>query len=188
MHQLERFEQLRKELGLAQCSLANSGGTLGWSDCTYDWVRTGLALYGASPLHDRTWKDLGLKPCMTLESTLIAINHCRLGDSVGYGGVWRCPCDMPIGVVGIGYGDGYPRHADNGTPVWIDGQVSPIVGRVSMDMLCVDLRHAPNAAVGDRVELWGPNLPVEIVARRADTIPYELLCGVTARVGAEYRP
>ena len=185
-HQLERFRKLRDRLGLQECSLANSAGALGWPATRFDWVRVGLALYGASPLDDRSWGDLGLRPCMTLESTLIAINLCQAGDSIGYGGLWRCPSDTRVGVVGIGYGDGYPRHADNGTPVWLAGQVCSIIGRVSMDMLTIDLQRCPDAQVGDRVELWGAALPVEIVARRAETIAYELLCGIAARVPAVY--
>lgn len=187
LHQVSRLEDLSRSLDLSVCSLANSAGALGWPTSRRSWVRVGIGLYGASPLLGRTASDLGLRPAMTLESTLIAINRCELGDAVGYGGAWRCPEAMAVGVVGIGYGDGYSRHASNGTPVDVGGRLCPLVGRVSMDMLCVDLRHVPEARIGDVVQLWGDRLPVETVALAAETICYELLCGVTARVPAIYR-
>ncbi len=163
-------------------SIANSAGVLGWPDSHGDWIRPGLMLYGMSPFPDRTAIDHGLRPVMTLKSKLIAVNHCRKGDSIGYGGTWCCPEDMPIGVVAIGYGDGYPRSAANGTPVLINGIEVTLAGRVSMDMITVDLRKVPGARVGDSVTLWGKGLPVETVARHAGRIPYELTCGVAARV------
>ncbi len=185
--QLERTLTLKARLGLRTCSLANSAGAVGWDGAGLDWTRAGLALYGASPILGQSAADLALEPAMTLESTLIAINQCRAHDAIGYGGAWRCPDDMPVGVVGIGYGDGYPRHAGNGTPVDIGGNLCPIVGRVSMDMLCVDLRPAAGARIGDTVQLWGDRVPVETIAHAAETIPYELLCGVTPRVPVVYR-
>src|SRR3989344_6241453 len=136
-------------------------------------------LYGASPLMDKDAATLDLKPVMTLESALIAVHVRRKGDAIGYGGDWRCPQDMPVGVAAIGYGDGYPRHAAPGTPVLVNGQRVPIVGRVSMDMITLDLRTQPQAGVGDPVVLWGPGLPIEEVASSAGTISYELLCHVT---------
>lgn len=179
------FETLRQTLPVSESSLANSAAIAGWPNTHYDWVRPGLLLYGASPLRDRTSQQLDLQPVMTLKSTLIAINHCQTGDRIGYGGHFRCPEPMPIGVVAIGYGDGYPRHASNGTPVLVNGVRCPLVGKVSMDMLCVDLRPLRNVAIGDEAVLWGQGLPVEEIAHCADMIPYELLCGITSRVPTE---
>jgi len=163
-------------------SIANSAGILRSPASHADWVRPGLMLYGASPFADSVGADEGLRSAMSFMSRIIAINHLRRGDPVGYGGTWVCPEDMPVGVVAVGYGDGYPRHAAPQTPVWLRGRRAAIVGRVCMDMLCVDLRGFPDAGVGDDVELWGAHLPVEEVARAASTIPYELLCGVAPRV------
>lgn len=164
------------------CSMANSAAVLQWPASHGDWVRPGIMLYGVSPFADSVGEEEGLKPVMTLKSRLISVRQCRRGDAIGYGGVWRCPEDMPLGVVAAGYGDGYPRSVPNGTPVLVNGRRVPLVGRVSMDMICVDLRSQPGAAVGDEVVLWGTGLPVEEVARSAGTIGYELLCGVTRRV------
>ena len=163
-------------------SLASSGGILGWPETHLDWVRPGLMLYGITPFVTGSAADEDLRPVMTLESRLIAVNHCRRGDAIGYGGAWVCPEDMPVGVAAVGYGDGYPRHAPSGTPVLVDGRRAALVGRVSMDLLCIDLRGRPDARVGDRVTLWGEGLPVEEVAARADTIAYQLVCGVAGRV------
>lgn len=163
-------------------SLANSAGIVGWPACHFDWVRPGIMLYGVSPMLGRSAEQLGLKPVMTLETQLIAIHRRRKGDPIGYGGAWRCPEDMPIGVAAIGYGDGYPRHAVPGAPVMVGGRLASLVGRVSMDMITVDLRACQNARVGERVVVWGEGLPVEQVAASAGTIGYELLCHVTARV------
>ena len=181
LRQLDVFAEATAGLAGAR-SIANSAAILQWPASHGDWVRPGLMLYGASPFEDTVGRDEGLPPVMTLRSRLISVRHCRRGDAVGYGGAWQCPCDMPVGVVAAGYGDGYPRSAAPGTPVLVNGQRTPLVGRVSMDMLCVDLRDQPHARVGDEVELWGASLPVEEVARCAGTIPYELLCGVTRRV------
>jgi alanine racemase len=163
-------------------SIANSAGILAWPQSHGDWVRPGIMLYGASPFADGTGQDHGLRPALSLHSQLMAVNRFKRGDRVGYGGTWQCPEDMPVGVVAIGYGDGYPRHAAPGTPVLVNGRRVPLVGRVSMDMICVDLRSQPQARIGDAVCLWGPSLPVEEIAACASTIPYELLCRVTSRV------
>jgi alanine racemase len=163
-------------------SLANSAGVLGWPASHADWVRPGIMLYGSSPLPGQTAQQLDLKPVMTLGTRLIAVNAHKQGDSVGYGGDWVCPADMNIGVAAIGYGDGYPRHAPAGTPVLLNGKRVPLAGRVSMDMICLDLTTRPEAAVGDEVILWGGGLPVDEVATAAGTIAYELLCGVGHRV------
>lgn len=166
-------------------SLANSGGLLGWPETQLDWVRPGLMLYGISPFAGDTGGEQGLRPVMRLESRLIAVNRYARGEALGYGGAWVCPEDMPVGVVAAGYGDGYPRHAPTGTPVLVNSQRAQLIGRVSMDMLCVDLRTQPQARVGDPVVLWGDALPVEEVARCADTIPYELVCAIASRVPVE---
>lgn len=168
-------------------SMANSAAVLAWPDAHSAWVRPGIMLYGVAPFTDSTAADHELRPVMTLHSELIAINQHRKGDRIGYSGTYECPADMPVGVVAIGYGDGYPRHAKNGTPVLVNGQRVPLTGRVSMDMIMVDLRSQPQASIGDPVVLWGDGLPVEEIARHADTIGYELLCGVTVRVPYEYR-
>ena len=119
---------------------------------------------------------------MTLTTRLVAVNHIARGERVGYGATWECPEDMRIGVAAIGYGDGYPRSAPSGTPVRVGDAPVAVIGRVSMDLLTLDLRQAPNARVGDEVVLWGPQLPVEVIAQHANTISYELTCGVTRRV------
>jgi alanine racemase len=165
-----------------QRSIANSAAVLSWPQTHGDWVRPGIMLYGVSPFADSSGSSHGLKPVMSLHSRLIAVNHFKRGDRIGYGGEWECPEDMAVGVVAIGYGDGYPRHAKAGTPVLVNNKRVPLIGRVSMDMICVDLRGQAQAHSGDPVCLWGEALPVEEVARYAGTIPYELLCRVTSRV------
>lgn len=182
--QLACFQSARDALHATTTSVSNSAGLLGWNSNSShsDWVRPGLMLYGVSPFSDSVSTDHGLKPAMTLKSRLMVVNHCRKGDRIGYGGAWRCPEDMAVGVVAIGYGDGYPRSAENGTPVLLNGREVPLVGHVSMDMMTVDLRSQPDAQLGDPVVLWGEGLLVETVARHAGRIPYELLCGVAARV------
>ncbi len=163
-------------------TIANSAGLLGWPQSHAEWNRPGISLYGVSPMIGGRGQQHGLRPVMTLRSELIAVNSLKQGDAVGYGGSWRCPENMTIGVVAVGYGDGYPRHAECGTPVLINGKRVPLIGRVSMDMISVDLRGLPEARIGDEVILWGDGLPVEEIAEHAATIPYELLCGVTGRV------
>jgi alanine racemase len=165
--------------------IANSAGVIAVPQAHADWVRPGLMLYGVSPFADTVAVEEGLKPVMTVRSALIAVKRVQMGESVGYGGTWTCPEDMPIGVVAIGYGDGYPRHCESGTPVLVNGRRAALIGRPSMDMLIVDLRNVPQAQVGDPVVLWGEGLPVEEVARYAGTIPYELLCSVRLRARFE---
>ncbi len=163
-------------------SIANSAGLLAWENALAEWVRPGLALYGVSPFPNRTAEQDGLKPVMTLRTRLIAIKQLNAGDAVGYGGDWVCQRPTLMGVAAIGYGDGYPRHAHSGTPVLVRGQRVSLIGRVSMDMITLDLSDCPSAEVGDEVTLWGDGLPVEEIAQHADTIPYVLLCNVTPRV------
>ncbi len=165
-----------------QVSLANSAAILNFTQSHRDLVRPGIMLYGVSPCEHRTASEIGLRPAMTLACDLIAINRVSRGETIGYGAAYRCPQDMVIGVAAIGYGDGYPRQAKNGTPVLVNGQRTSLVGRVSMDMVTVDLTGLEDVRVGDRVTLWGEGLPLEEIARWADAIPYELICGVTARV------
>ncbi|MFW5443892.1 MAG: alanine racemase [Methylococcaceae bacterium] len=163
-------------------SIANSAGIIAWPESVTDWVRPGIMLYGVSPFDDSEGKDLGLMPVMSLHSRLIAIKNINAGDVVGYGGSWTCKKNTRLGVVAIGYGDGFPRDAKTGTPVLVNGNRVPLVGRVSMDMITVDLSSQPNAQLGDLVTLWGEGLTVEEIARHSDTIPYTLLCGITQRV------
>jgi alanine racemase len=163
-------------------SLANSAGVVAWPQAHAEWVRPGIMLYGVSPLPGLTGAAHGLRPAMTLATRLIALRDIPAGDSVGYAGAWTARRPTRVGTAAIGYGDGYPRHAPSGTPVLINGREVPLIGRVSMDMITVDLTDQPDAAVGDPVILWGDGLPAERVAEAAGTIAYELLCRVTARV------
>jgi alanine racemase len=179
--QLQLFNQLAAPYRTAR-SLANSAALLRYPQAHGDWVRPGIMLYGASPFAETGAQELGLRPVMTLQSEIIAVREMRAGETIGYGGTFRADSTMRIGVVACGYADGYPRHADTGAPVLVHGQRTRTLGRVSMDMLCVDLSALPDAEVGSRVTLWGDGLPVEEVAAAAGTISYELLCSVTARV------
>jgi alanine racemase len=167
-------------------SSANSAAILSLPETHADWVRPGIMLYGVSPFTDGRAQDEDLRAVMTLTTQLIAVNRHRKGDAIGYGGEWVCPEDMPVGVAAIGYGDGYPRHARAGTPVLIEGVRVPLIGRVSMDMITLDLRARPDTEIGTPVVLWGEGLPVEEIAECAGTIAYQLLCGVSARVRSTY--
>ncbi len=179
--QTERFFKAVSELP-GEKSLANSAAILGTPASHADWVRPGILLYGVSPFSDRTGKEINLKPVMTLQSEIIAIQNLKAGEAVGYGGTYLCRKDTRIGVVAAGYGDGYPRVMPSGTPVLVNGQTVPLVGRVSMDMLTVDLSSQPETKIGDLVQLWGPDLPVEQIAAAVGTIGYELLTGLSKRV------
>ena len=179
--QIEAFE--RGVAGLdGEHSLSNSAGILGWPEAQGQWVRAGGALYGISVVAGRIGADFGFRPAMTLSTRLVAINRIRKGESVGYAATWQCPEDMDVGVAAIGYGDGYPRQAGAGTPVLLNGRRAPLIGRVSMDLITLDLRGHPEAKIGDSVVLWGRGLPVEEIAEHAGTIGYDLTCGVTRRV------
>ncbi|HWG65940.1 MAG TPA: alanine racemase [Rhodanobacteraceae bacterium] len=179
--QTQCFLDATKELP-GERALSNSAGLLGWPQARGNWVRVGGLLYGLSVATGKTGADCGFTPAMTLTTRLVAINPVARGERVGYGATWECPEDMRVGVAAIGYGDGYPRSAESGTPVRIGDAPAAVIGRVSMDLLALDLRQAPNANVGDVVTLWGAPLPVEVVAEHANTIAYELTCGVTRRV------
>ena len=184
--QLECFLDLL-DLDFDQRSLANSAAVLMIPAAHMDWLRPGIMLYGASPFADLSAAELGLKPAMTLSAQLIAVREVAVGESVGYGAGWVAERPSRIGTVSCGYADGYPRHAPSGTPLYVGGRRAALAGRVSMDMLSVDLTDLPEAAVGDAVELWGANLPVDEVAHAAGTIGYELLTKVTARVPRRYK-
>lgn len=179
--QTQRFLDATKDLR-GERALSNSAGLLGWPRARGDWVRVGGLLYGLSVEEGKTGADFGFAPAMTLTTRLVAINRVTRGERIGYGATWACPEDMNIGVAAIGYGDGYPRSASSGTPVPVGSHPAAIIGRVSMDLITLDLRQAPNVRVGDVVTLWGPELPVETIAQHAGTISYELTCGVTRRV------
>lgn len=179
--QLEIFGRATAGIAAPRC-LANSAAILRYPQTHCDWVRPGIMLYGASPFADQSAADLGLQPAMTLASAIISVCHLQPGDTVGYGGLFRAEKPMRIGVVACGYADGYPRHAPSGTPVRVGDRLTATVGRVSMDMLCVDLTQIPDAGVGTRVVLWGAGNPVDAVAQAAGTVGYELLCALAARV------
>jgi alanine racemase len=184
--QITLFSQLVKEQAEMHC-LANSAGILGWPQSHGDWVRPGLMLYGVSPMQNQTGEQHGLKPVMRLTTKVIAIRKVAAGEGVGYGARWQSDKDTFLAIVAVGYGDGYPRHAKEGTPVMIGGKRYGIVGSVSMDMTTVDIGdNSAGIQIGDAVEMWGPNLPVEEIAQCAGTIPYELLCNVTPRVSYDY--
>jgi alanine racemase len=163
-------------------SLGNSAAHFLEGQALYDWTRPGIMLYGGTPMIGRLGPELGLKPVMTLEAELTSVRTVRAGESVGYGASWTATGDTRMGIVAAGYGDGYPRHAGTDTPAWLNGRRIRLIGRVSMDMLAVDLTQAPDARPGDTVELWGQHVSVDEVAQHAGTIGYELLTGVTARV------
>lgn len=179
--QIQLFDQLTARLDGAR-SMANSAATLFWPNSRREWVRPGIALYGVSPVAGDLGINHALKPAMELKSRLIAVRDHQAGQPVGYGGYWHAETDTCLGVVAIGYGDGYPRNAPAGTPVWLNGRRVPIVGRVSMDMLTVDLGADAQDRVGDDVILWGKALPIEEVAEYVGTITYELLTKLTPRV------
>lgn len=184
--QLELFARLTEGVA-GERSIANSAGTLGWEASRADWVRPGLMLYGVSPFADTTGEALGLKPAMRLETSVIAVKEVAAGERVGYGGTWTAPRRTRLAVAAVGYGDGYPRNTGSGTLVLVNDQRAELVGRVSMDMITIDVTPLPRVLVGDPVVLWGPGAPVEAVARAAGTIPYELICGVSQRVHLDVR-
>ncbi|MGN7916952.1 MULTISPECIES: alanine racemase [Lysobacter] len=179
--QLQAFAAATTDLPGSR-SLANSAAVLGWPDAHADWIRPGGLLYGISAVEGRTGADFGLRPAMTLSTRLIAVNRVGKGERIGYAATWECPEDMLVGVAAIGYGDGYPRAAPSGTPVRVAGHDTQVIGRVSMDLMTIDLRGVPEAKVGDPVVLWGPELPVERIAEASGTIGYELTCSITRRV------
>lgn len=191
--QLTRFQTALTEAEVAAgptrlaTSIGNSAAILGWPNAQGDWVRPGLALYGVSPFGDETAYTHGLKPVMTLETTVLTVREVKRGETVGYAGTWRAEKDRTVAILAAGYGDGLPWHLANGAPVLIAGARYELVGRVSMDMIAVDVTDAPKVATGTKAVIWGEGLPVEEVAVHAGTIPYELLCGVSQRVPLELK-
>lgn len=189
--QLESFAKLLDDFD-GQFSIANSAGLLAWPetvdgnrDAARSWVRTGIALYGVSPFPASDGSEFGLRPAMEFEARLIDVKPIRAGEAVGYGGAWRAPHDTRLGIVSAGYGDGYSRYLPSGTPVLVEGRTATLAGKVSMDAAAVDLGPDSSASPGDRVILWGEDLPVEVIAARAGTIPYTLLAGITHREAPE---
>ena len=179
--QIAQFTQLSASYP-DQKSLANSAGICAWPDSHLHWLRPGLLLYGVSPMQVAHELSLPIQPVMTLKAHVISVRPLKKGQRVGYGGHWQSAQDTVIGVIAIGYGDGYPRHAQNGTPVLLNGRRVPLVGRVSMDMITVDLGQNAADNIGDVATLWGKGLGIEEVAACATTIPYELLCNISRRV------
>lgn len=182
--QLERFNTIDTS-PFSKLSIANSAAILNFPETHVDVVRPGIMLYGVSPFANQCGHDLGLKPVMHFNSAISAIHHINAQERVGYGGVWTATKPTIIGIVAAGYGDGYPRHMSKDAAIWVNGCYLPLAGRVSMDMMAVDLSACSSAKVGDIVELWGGHLPIETVANWAGTSPYELLCQVTERVRSD---
>lgn len=178
--QVRRFRAATEGLP-GERSISNSAADLMHPELSADWVRPGIMLYGGTP-GGKTAKEFGLRPAMTLSSEIIGLQNISAGDAVGYGSRFIADKPMKIGVVACGYADGYPRHAPSGTPVIVDGLRTAIVGRVSMDMISVDLTHIPTARVGSKVTLWGDDLPIDEVAQAAGTIGYEIMCALAPRV------
>ncbi|WP_207284947.1 alanine racemase [Pseudomonas sp. FW300-N2A2] len=175
--QVAVFEAARQGLS-AEISLRNSPAVLGWPQIPSDWVRPGIMLYGATPFEEANAVASRLQPVMTLESKVICVRELSAGEPIGYGAKFITQKPMRVGVVAMGYADGYPRHAPTGTPVMVAGQLSQLIGRVSMDMLCIDLTDVPQAGLGSTVELWGKNVLASTVAEAADTIPYQIFCNL----------
>ncbi|WP_318500387.1 alanine racemase [Photobacterium leiognathi] len=187
LQQLNTFLNLTQDYQ-GERSLAASAGVLAWPDSQLEWIRPGIIMYGVSPFNEpeRYASAYDLKPVMTLTSSIIAVRDVKKGEKVGYGGIWTSERDTKMGVIAIGYGDGYPRSASNGTPVLVNGRIVPMAGRVSMDMLTVDLGPDAQDKVGDTAILWGEGLPAEIVAEHIGTIAYELITKLTPRVAMAY--
>ena len=183
--QLRRFAEATRELG-RPTSISNSAAILAWPESHADWNRAGYMLYGDSPLPAGHPAAAPLRPAMRFEAELIALRDIAPGETVGYGARWTAERPSVIGTVAVGYGDGYPRHAPNGTPVLVNGRVAPLVGTVSMDMITIDLSDHDGLSVGDTVELWGDGLPIRRVAEAVGTIGYELMTRVAERVPRVY--
>ena len=180
--QLQIFSNLSLPSAKITYSIANSAAIIALPEMHGDVVRPGIMLYGVSPFANEIGTELGLIPVMRLMSAVSTIHHYPAHARIGYGGTWSSDKPSIIGVVAIGYGDGYPRHIAAQTPTWVNGFIAPVVGRVSMDMLTIDLTDCPGVGVGDAVELWGQHIPVETVAKSAGTIAYELICQMSSRV------
>ena len=177
-----------KSLGLDdyEWGIANSAGILGWPETHRIWVRAGIALYGADPMSNRKQAQRELRPAMTMKSRVLAVNPHSKGDLIGYGNTFTCPDDMTIAVVATGYADGYPRHKIDTAKVEIHGKPCDVVGRVSMDMITIDVSHLSDVSVDDEVTLFGASLDVNDLAECSETIAYEILCNVGAHVRRKY--
>ncbi|QCI15237.1 alanine racemase [Pseudomonas putida] len=182
--QIAVFQAAREGLS-AECSLRNSPGVLAWPQAPSDWVRPGIMLYGATPFEQPQAQAERLQPVMTLQSRVISVRELPAGEPVGYGAKFVGQRPTRVGVVAMGYADGYPRHAPSGTPVVVAGKRAELIGRVSMDMLCIDLTDVPEATVGSPVELWGKQVLASDLAQRAGSIPYQLFCNLK-RVPLDY--
>ena len=192
-NQIESFDRMLTQQQWSQVkqTLANSGGICFYAESHRDWVRPGIMLYGGKP-SPAVDIPIKLKPVMCFQSTVIALHHVKQGDVVGYGGLWQADKDSLIATVAVGYADGYPRHAPNGTPVAVctaadDVEVVSLVGRVSMDMITIDVSSMASVQIGSQVELWGEHVSVDEVARLSGTIAYDLLTAVSKRVPRIYR-
>lgn len=181
LKQISIFESITANW-IGEKGIANSASILNWPKTYLEWVRPGILLYGISPVYSISSQKLGISPVMTLTSKIISLKEIKKGESIGYGSSWVCPQNTLMGIVSIGYGDGYPRHIKEGTLVLVNGIYCPIIGRVSMDYLTIDLSKVAGAKVGDLVILWGKDLPIEDIAEKAGTSPYELCCQLTQRV------
>jgi len=179
--QLEWFNSMTQPMQ-APRSMANSAAVLRFPQTHADWIRPGIMLYGCSPFADQTAEALDLRPVMTLKTEIIALQNLQAGERIGYGFGFEATEEMTIGVVACGYADGYPRSAPSGTPVLVNGERTRTVGRVSMDMICVDITALPEAYIGTPVTMWGEGLSADEVGASAGTLSYELLCGLAARV------
>jgi len=179
--QFELFDRLTRGHALPR-TMANSAAILRFPQTHTEWVRPGIMLYGATPFADQSAEALGLEPAMLLSSEIIGVQTLKPGDGVGYGRQFVAEKETRVGVVACGYADGYPRHAPNGTPIAVEGKLTRTIGRVSMDMLYVDLSAIPEAGIGSPVELWGTQVPVDAVAAASGTVGYELLCALAPRV------
>lgn len=185
LNQLAVLDQVLGKIDLPK-SFSNSAGVMQWPEAHHQWLRPGVMLYGASPFTGSHRVNEKLKASMTLSTEIIAIREVLAGETVGYGASWMAQKNTQIATLAVGYADGYSRHAPSGTPVWLNGRRAELVGRVSMDMVTIDLSNHPEARIGDRVELWGSNISINEVAASCSTIPYTLLSGLTRRVKRVY--
>jgi len=179
--QIQEISSIAKEYNFDQVSILNSAGIVNFAQASESCVRPGVMLYGISPTPDKSAQQLGLKPVMTFKSKLISVKRLPAGSPIGYGSSYTLDVESRIGVIACGYGDGYPRHAPSGTLIMVNGMYVPLIGRVSMDMIAVELGELA-AQIGDEVILWGADNPIEGVAESAGTIAYELCCGILPRV------
>ena len=177
--QMSKFRKVINKQSL-DCSLANSAAIINFPESCMDWVRPGIMLYGASPFINKKAHQLKLEAAMTMKSKIISVQNLKKDEFVGYGNVFKATKDTRVGIVACGYADGYPRHAPSGTAVSVNGIKTKTIGRVSMDMLYVDITNIQKASIGSNVELWGKQISVDDVAQSSGTVGYELLCSVSS--------